>query len=329
MLDVFKQDAFSIATLTDAINKAPYKPGRIGAMGLFTERGITSDKAVVEMIDGRLTLIATTPRGGPGSVQPARRRTARVFQVPHLERDGKVNADQLLGVRAFGSDNALETVQAVIDQELADLRAAHEVTLEYHRIGAIKGTILDADGVEVVYDLFDEFGVSQHEVDLDVSSGADDLRGQIIAIQRLIEDEMGAEPVSGFHAFTGSAFFDALVGSEAVKDTLRAQEGQKMRDDLRRGFLFGGVVWEEYRGSVGGVDFIDPFEAHVFPLGSGIFKTYFAPADFLETVGTLGKPMYSKLIPNDRNTHVLVHSQSNPLAMNTRPRAVVKVTLTT
>lgn len=325
MLDVFNQDAFSVLSLTDSINKAPYKPGRIGAMGLFKERGITTDKAVVEMRDGRLTLIMTTPRGGPGSVLPAQRRNARLFQVPHLEREGKLNADQLLGVRAWGSETAVDTVQQYINQELEDLRAAHEVTHEYHRIGALKGLILDADGATPVYNLFDEFGVTQQEVELDLSG---DVRNEITAVQRLIEDELGAEPISGFHAFTGSAFFDALIEADSVKESIKYQESQLLRTDLRRGFQYGGVTWEEYRGSVGGVDFIDPFEAYVFPVGADIFRMYFAPADFLETVNTMGRPLYSKLVyDKELNRHVRVHSQSNPLAMNTRPRAVVKVTI--
>jgi hypothetical protein len=47
MLDVFKQDAFSTVSLTDSINKAPYKPGRLGALKLFRSKGI-KDKVAVE-----------------------------------------------------------------------------------------------------------------------------------------------------------------------------------------------------------------------------------------------------------------------------------------
>ena len=34
ILDVFSSDAFSFVTLTDSINKLPFVPGRLGALGL-------------------------------------------------------------------------------------------------------------------------------------------------------------------------------------------------------------------------------------------------------------------------------------------------------
>ncbi len=38
MLDVFKADAFSTASLTAAIDMLPFKPARLGAMGLFQRK---------------------------------------------------------------------------------------------------------------------------------------------------------------------------------------------------------------------------------------------------------------------------------------------------
>ncbi|MCF5088390.1 major capsid protein, partial [Pseudomonas gessardii] len=34
------QDMFSVANLTAAINKLPAIPGKVGAMGLFDEKGV-------------------------------------------------------------------------------------------------------------------------------------------------------------------------------------------------------------------------------------------------------------------------------------------------
>jgi hypothetical protein len=322
MLDIFRNDAFSATSLTAAILKLPYKPGRIGSLGLFREEGIRTTTAVVEEQSGVLTLIETTPRGGPGSNIGQEKRTARSFVVPHLERDSKVIADEVQNVRQFGSEDALQAVQTVIDQRQARLRQMHEVTLEYHRMGAIKGLILDADGTSTVYNLFTEFGVSQHEVDIDLGG---DVRNQCVAIQRLSEDELGAEIVTGYRAFCGDNFFDNLIAADAVKETLKYQESKTLREDLRKGFVFGGITWENYRGRVGGIDFIDTDEAYVIPEGTSIFATYFAPADFLEAVNTIGLPIYSKIAEGEMNRWAKVHTQSNPLCLCLRPRAVIKV----
>lgn len=334
ILDIFRTDAFGVVSLTDAILKAPYKPGRIGALGLFRGKGITTTSAVVEEKNGRLSLIQTSPRGGPGSSIGAEKRKLRSFVVPHLERDSTIMADECQNVRAFGSENQTESVQAIVNERLADLRAMHEVTLEHLRASAIQGIILDADG-SPIYNLFTEFGVAQQTATLSPDPGTDNgdfLRSEVVAAQRLIENELGAEPISGYRAFCGAQFFDDLRADLGIVETLRRADPQSLLQQQAnaRFFNFAGVTWEEYRGSIGGTPFFADDEAFLFPEGTSIFTTYFAPADFVDTVNTIGLPIYAKqAIDEQLQRWVKVHSQSNPLALCTRPRAVVKLTLGT
>lgn len=329
-LDVFQNDAFSLIQLTAAINKAPYKPARIGQLGLFGEQGITTTHVMVEERDGLLTLVPTSPRGGvPDAIGDTPRRV-RSFVVPHLARRSKIMADTIQGVRAFGSETELEVVQRVVDQRLATLRAMLEVTLEYHRMGAIKGVILDADGTTPIYNLFAEFGVGQQTANMVLQTSTTDVRAKCVAIIRQIEGELGAAMYDGIRAFCSASFFDALVGHAEVKETFKYQESPILRQDLRRGFQFGGITWEEYRGSVGSVSFIEDGYAYVFPEGvqtenGPLFQTNFAPADYLETANTLGLPLYAKqAIDAQFQKFVDLEAQSNPLSLCLRPRAVVK-----
>lgn len=329
MLDVFRGDAFTTVSLTDAFIKAPHQPGRIGSLGLFRSRGIVNTTVVIEEKDGRLELIQTSPRGGPATTIGQKKRMARPFLVPHLEKESVIKADEVQGVRQFGSEDALASVQMIVNERLADLRAMHEVTLEHLRVGAIKGLVLDADG-SVLVDLFTGFGVSQSTRVIALNSSATDIRNEAVAIQRTIENVMGATPISGFRAFCGDDFFDDLVGHEKVVESFKNQEGAVLRADLRSGFLYGGIWWENYRGRVGSTDFFPSDEAHVVPMGTDIFQTYFAPADFIETVNTIGLPGYAKIVEDkELNRSVKVHTQSNPLALCLRPDAVVRVVLAT
>ena len=82
MLDIFRDDAFSLTTLSDSFIKAPYKPGRIGSLGLFRSRGVPTTSVVIEWKDGRLSLIQTSPRGGPGSNIGAEKRKLQSVLVP-------------------------------------------------------------------------------------------------------------------------------------------------------------------------------------------------------------------------------------------------------
>lgn len=327
MLDVFRTDAFSMVSLTDAFIKAPHQPRRLGQLGFFGAKGIRTTTAVVEEKNGRLSLIATTPRGGVPSTIGAEKRTARSFVVPHLERESVIMADELQGVRAFGSENEADAYQAVVAERLTDLRKMHEVTLEYHRMGAIKGQILDSDGSTVIYNLFTEFGVTQQTHDIALSNAATDVRNECVAIQRKSEGELGDDLVTGYRAFCGDAFFDDLVKHAKVVGALQYQESNMLRTDVRAGFEFGGITWENYRGTVGGTAFVPTAEAYVVPVGTNIFQTYYAPADYLETVNTIGQPLYAKIVTDDDlQRWVKLHTQSNPLAICLRPRAVIKVT---
>lgn len=351
-LDVFRTDAFSVQTLTAAILKAPYKPARISALGLFGEKGVATTTVSVEEKNGQLSLILTSPRGAP-TVNPVVRglRTDRSFKVPHLAREATIYADEIQNIRVFGAvDMAaveLETLQAVVNERLGYLRAMHEVSLEYQRLGAIKGTILDADG-STLFNLFTEFSVTQQTQAMALTTSTTDVRGKCVAIARQVEGELGAAIYTGLRGFCSATFFDALVSHASVVTSLQYQESAQLRADLRRGpqygganvrngFDFGGIVWEEFRGVVnkpdgsGTVQFIADDEAYVFPEGAvtedgPLFRTFFAPADFIEAANTIGLPLYAKVgqDPDGLNRFVKIHAQSNPLSLCLRPRSVVK-----
>jgi hypothetical protein len=92
-------------------------------------------------------------------------------------------------------------------------------------------------------------------------------------------------------------FFRALTTHKEVKTAYQNwQQGAVLINDMRSGFSYSGITFEEYRGQASFVQadgtlgtrrFIAAGEAHAFPLGTvDTFATYFAPADFNETVNT-------------------------------------------
>jgi hypothetical protein len=91
-------------------------------------------------------------------------------------------------------------------------------------------------------------------------------------------------------------------------------------------FEFGGIMWAPYFGKVSGTDYVDPDEAHVFPMGvPNLFRTYYAPGDYIETVNTVGQRLYTKQypMPNDKGIHL--DTQMNALEMCTRPGVLIRV----
>lgn len=332
ILDAFKADGFSVSSLTKAINKIDYQPGRLGELGLFEDAGIMTTTLQVEEKGGVISLIQTSPRGGPGATRGADKRTLRSFTVPHLQAESTITADAVSNLRAFGQEVQMESIQNVVNERLAKLRRDQETTLEFHRVGALKGVLLDADG-STIYNLFTEFGVVQQTAAITFSVATTDIRQQLVAAKRLAETELGGIKVQEWHGISGGPWFDALVGHATVKEAFKYQQGQVLAADLRDQFGYAGVAWEEYRGSVSAQAFVGASEAYLVPKTSPqIFITRFAPADFVdlpsEGLPPEGLPIYAKqAIDPELQRWVKIHTQANPLCLCVIPRAVIKLTM--
>lgn len=331
MLDIFKADAFSVTSLTDAINKRPFVPGRAGAVAGWNASGVPTTSIMIEEVEGVLTLINPTPRGAPGSSIGKEKRTARNLIVPHYQIDDAIMADEVQGVREFGSESQVRAVETLINNRLADhVQLRMDPTLEYQRIGALKGIILNGDAT-TLYNLFTEFGVTQEaEVDFDLdnaspASGA--LRKKCTAMVRTIAGNLGGASHSGIYALCGDAFWDDLTAHPEFRAAYLAQvEAAQLRGGLAyESVNFGGITFENYRGSVGGSAFINTDKAHFFPVGvPGLFRTVYSPGDWVETVNTIGLPRYARQYPMHNGKGVHLEVQMNALSYCTRPKVLVQ-----
>lgn len=329
VLDVFGSNAFNTLSLTDAINAVPFTPGRAGAVIDWSEAGVPTTQIMVEEKSGSLSLINPTPRGGPGEARAKDRRTVRSFVVPHYQIDDTIMAEEVQGVRAFGSENTLQTVQGMVNMRMEEhVRESFDPTLEYQRIGALKGIILNGDG-STLYNLFTEFGVSQLGTvtfDLDPSTSDGSIRKACTGIVRSIANVLGAAMMRGVHAFCGDDFWDQLIASKEVRETYLSQvEARELRGGVAWDTLnYGGIIFENYRGYVGSTSFIDDDQARFFPVGvPGLFRTVYAPADYIETVNTPGLPRYAKQIRQKNDKGIDLEMQSNAFSYCTRPRTLM------
>jgi hypothetical protein len=329
ILDVFKTNAaFTTMSLTMAINKLPFVPFKAGAMGLFQEKPIDKTAVGVEEYNGVLSLVPTTPRGGPAYQGKRGARKLRDFRVPHIAIEDTISADEIQNVRKFGSEDRVEAIAEKVAEVLAEHRRKIEVTMEYHRIGALHGKLLDSDGSTTLYNFFTEFGVSETSVDFVLGTAGTNVKAKCLAVVRAIEDALGGMVKTGIHCFAGKNWFDKFVFHTEVKDAFSLfNDGQFKREDNRKGFPFAGIFFEEYHGSIGGVDFVDPDKARFFPIGvPEMYKRNNAPADFVETVNTMGLPIYAKQEIMEFGRGIKLHIQANPLHICAVPAALVEGT---
>lgn len=326
---IFQDDAFGVAALTAAINEQEYLPGRLAALGLFQEEGVATLTVQIEKDGDTLALVPAGERGTSGLVVGASKRTLIPFNTVHLPQRFAIKADEIQGIRAFGSLTELQAVQDVVNKRLAKAKRQLDATHEFHRMGAVNGKVLDADGSSVLLDIFKVFGVSQQRLAMGLNDPNANVQVQCVEALDMQEDALGNVTTTGARAFCGKNYWKKLIGHQSVVETYKgSQQAAALRGDGRETFDFGGISWERYRGKVSGVPFVPDDEARLVPEGvSDLFLSIYAPADYMETVNTEGLPYYGKIEEMKFGKGVEGEAQSNPLHICTRPRAVIRLTI--
>ncbi|AHL34735.1 hypothetical protein CD58_18340 [Pseudomonas brassicacearum] len=319
-------DLFSVANLTAAINKLPAIPGKVGAMGLFDEKGVTSTSVIIDEREGRLVLVPNTSRNDDPAPLEGRKRKRRTFETLHLPVSSSILPSQLQGIATFGQESATAPVVTVVNDHLQELKNSIEATREFQRVGALRGQLLDADG-SVLFDLFDEFDVKQKKVTVPLSKPETNVRKACLDAKRHAESKLGGVMVTGFRALCGPDWFDAFTDHAKVKEAFAHYQAAQDRlgGDMRSGFTFGGIEYIEYDVTVSGQRFIPADIAQVFPVARGVFRLFNAPANYNETVNTLGQAFYSKAEPRKMGKGWDLEAQANPLAMCLFPEALVEL----
>lgn len=329
-LDIFNEDAFSLIEMTAKVNKLPYVPGQVSATKLFQEAGVATRTVMVESRDGKLSLVEPTPRGGPGENVGKDKSELRPFVIPHYQRDDAVMADEVDGVRSFGTEDEVQTVEGIVNDKMARHTRDLDATLEFSRVGAIKGIVMSKGG-QTLADLYQSFGIAaaaDYNFALDNANTIVRQQAEQLVIQ--IEDELDA-PYSGIHAFCGKNFWQALVNHKSVRETFLY--AQKVAENLGRTlntFDVGGITFERYRTgkkatAAAGAAFIGDNECRVVPMGvPDLFITRFAPGDYIETVNTKGLPRYAKQVRMRNDKGVEIEIQSNHISICTQPNVLRK-----
>jgi len=331
-------DAFSLQNLTSVAQRLPAPPTLLGRLGIFEEDGITTTTVAVEYGDGTLSLVDPTPRGGPGQTVAHTRRKIVTFNVPHFQRDDSVLADEVQSRRAFGATDQLETVMERVAKKIQRHKNDITFTLEHQRIGAISGKLTDSQG-NVYADIFQAFGVTEPSaISFALGTATTDLRGKCTQVLDALSDALDMEVGTDTYPVTavcGAAFWNALITHEKVVETYRNWEAAaNLRGDARVPFEFGGIRWVRYRTSAkaraakGNQPLIPDNTARFVVKGvPDLYITRFAPADYNETVNTVGESIYAKMWPRDDDKGYELQVQSNPISLCTKPRALIRATL--
>nr|WP_314074876.1 major capsid protein [uncultured Roseococcus sp.] len=304
-VDVFRSDPFSAVTLTNAVERVPFKPGLLGSIGLFTPMAPLYTKDVlIEVRDGVLRVIPTSQRGAPIPQRSTERRRAYTLEAPRVAFGDTIYAHEIQFVRSMGEAGLIQ-LQAEVARRMAGptgLMSSLDLTLERHRLGCIQGRVLDADNSEIV-DFYEVFGIAEpDEMEFDFTGEGKDglLQKQCNAVSRaILRAAKAPDGVGGVMALCGDEFWDALTTCAEVRETYiyQTQAAELRQRTAFETFDFGRITWVNYRGtddndSVTGVA-IGSTKVRFFPTGvPGLFEEGFTPGEFLTEVGQPGKSRY-------------------------------------
>lgn len=328
-MDIFRASAFTTTSLSGRVEKRPYRPQMLGSLNLFEPTPVRTKSIFVDRREGGLTLIPTTPDGGPPANLNQENRDVVSLRTVNLKKSSRLMAYELDGIRETGTESELQQVQREVLRRLDRLNEDMELTHEYHRLGALQGLLLDADGTSVIYDYSAEFNEAiPAATDFQLSSPSFSPLDASKDIRRsMARDSKGAFTAGvTIHALAGDDFYDALISHGKVeKFYLNQQAAAEMREaqsTVFESFRVGGITYHNYRGTDDGTTVGVPAgEAKFFPVGArDVFKVAYSPAETMAHVGQLGQRVYAMTVPDrDRDMWVDNEVHSHPLYVCQRP----------
>lgn len=339
-LDFLKDPRYAIGPVTEAILNIPNEYGLLNRLGLFQGKAIAETTVKVDIKNKQLNIIPTSQRGANGPRDTSDSRSMKIFPTFNHKLEGTLLADEFQNVRKFGTDAESEVFDERLAEKLADLQQKHRQTREYLRWGALQGNVYDADGTTVLYNVYTEMGESKVSVDFTLgATSGDPIQTATDTLLDSAELNANGEPISEYLALCSPGFFTKLMGNADFRDAYKqypnfAGQPNPLRENLRDGFYHKGIWYVRHlgRATYMGADglktttkFIPDNEAIAVPLGTrDVFRTYYAPADYIEAVNTEGQEIYAKLDPMPKNRGVEIETQVQALDLVLKPRLVFR-----
>lgn len=320
------RDIYTMETLTDMVNSIPEVPTMLSRY--FGSEGIETTFAAIDIEEERLKLIPSTARGSEGP-EPEAGSTEKTIVVKsaHLVQTGHITAQDVQDARQIGTDG-LTTLDVKLSKIQRRLRNNMQATLEWHRVGAIKGKVLDADGVRVLHDIYDLFKVAPNDVQdvawpSAVSGIVNPLVEQFNDLTDRVDLALGGTMYDGVSAIVGKSFWERLTTNPWVREAYnqwmmrQSAYGEHSKNEP---FHYGGIDWIRYNKVVGDNVLVAPDEAHIFPVGEDIMKHYWTPSDEIAAANSMGQPYYS--VSDIKRKRIDVEVQSNPITLCLFPKAL-------
>ncbi len=330
-MNVFKQDAFQAISLTEAVRRSQTIPGLIGNLKLFTPVPVRTRTVAVEQKASTLRIIQTSEPGAPRTRREQDKAKITDLRVRRIEEASTITAEQLQGIRAFGSETELKSLQREIAERQQTCIDDLSATVERLRLSCIGGILVDADDT-VIYDYYSTFGFVQGgEIAFDLANRTKMKQFIAANVIRPIIRALGGIAPAGMRivALCGDDFFDLLQENAEYREVYKNNDksSKLLEDTVFQSIEAWGVTWVNYRGTDDNSTVaIGATKVKFFPVGvRGLFQEAFAPAPTFSLVNTRGQEWYSRIVMDEKREEFAdIEIESHRLPICTRPEVLLR-----
>lgn len=316
-------DAHTLATLTDTINRTPFIPGMIGDLG-WEDSGVPTRAVLIDRRNETLDVIDEAPVGAAAQqVKIIEDETLDPLYVPRYPLAFTVRPQEVSGVRAYGQEQAFEMTEDRQARFMSTWRNSVNLTWEFLSVGYLRGKVLDRYG-SVRHDVAAKFGVAPTQFAFDFS-GTGNFYKFVNDCKAVLQAYLGNFNITGWKLIAGKAVHDKIVYHPSVQESyIRYQEGAFLRRDAVAPFVIcDDVQVLYYRNQIipnsrtaqnpAGTPVFPTDRFILVPICEGLFQRRFAPAEMLGFVNTPGAPVYLSPYDLPHGRGIEIEGETNPI----------------
>lgn len=338
---------YTNSDVTTEVNRIPNQYGLLNALDIAPLETRTSIYVRIEFRNGMIYVLAAEPRGAPGSVGSEEPDSGVILQIPHFPHFEGIKVGDVDGLlEVVNGAVTLRSLDMELDRKLDSIRRHHGITLEYIRLGMLRGLIKDGKG-RVLYDLYQVFGINKKIVDFLLGTDTTDVRAKCEEVNDHVMTNLKGETANGVQAIVSPGWFNKLIRHPNVeKFWIQAQNAmdhqalnrERLGGNWGRLFEFGDIVFREYKGGLPVKDEngqittqanVEAGKGHAYPSGTqSMMRTFEGPVHHIEMANDepTEDTIYISVEELKHGEGYELKSQSNRLAVCKQPECLVELT---
>ena len=341
-----------VVDMTPEIVQIPTNWGLIGELNVFRDNfGSQKTFMIPTRTEVEAGLIVDRSYEGPRNTQGRGDRGGILGKVPHFPLDDAMYPGDLDGQLAPGAileaGTQLETVARLRVEKMEGLLRRHSMTKEWARglalttgdVYAPSGTLKTSYGPTI--NMYKEWGITRQVSNLNLAPTTDPKRSVDALFAALQGAAYAGDSLDGYIVLCSPELFGTLTSHPYLRDIYTQASNFPQAESLLVGrlrstlglryrqFFYGGILFVEYPGTVGGNRIIPQNQGVAFPMNDALGFMQFAPAQRFSSINQTAQSAYYFEKMGDNDDQIEMMTESNFATILAKPYLVRGVTFTT